>query len=101
MTAIQPTKATLKKYGLSVSEWETLLTRQNGTCAICHRLPKSLRLHIDHKHIKGWKKLLPDIRKTYVRGLLCMICNRFIVGKHLTVEKALDAASYLKAYEDK
>jgi hypothetical protein len=55
-----PSKATLKKYGLSEDEWQKILTRQNGVCAVCEKVPTTGRLCIDHEHVKGWKKLPPE-----------------------------------------
>lgn len=55
----------LKAYGLSVEEYEVILKRQNGVCAICSQVCKTgRRLAVDHDH--NTKK---------VRGLLCATCN--------------------------
>ena len=51
-----------KKYGITVDEYDDMLARQHGACAICGD-PKE-KLHIDHSHETG-----------KVRGLLCMPCN--------------------------
>lgn len=64
--------ATLRLYGISQAEYEEMLRKQAGLCAICHKtnvykhhlsgmIP---RLHIDHDHETG-----------RVRGLLCFSCN--------------------------
>ena len=50
---------------LTEGEYETMLDRQNGVCAICKGKPKGERLAVDHVH--GTEK---------VRGLLCGPCNR-------------------------
>jgi hypothetical protein len=56
-------RATLKLYGLSLEDYNALLLRQNGACAICER--KSDRtLCVDHCH-----------STRVVRGLLCRTCN--------------------------
>lgn len=47
------------------AEYEALLERQGGHCALCPATPKTRRLHIDHDH-----------RTMEVRGLLCHRCNR-------------------------
>ena len=57
------------------------MQKQGGVCAICKRVPPSLRLNIDHEHVKGWKKMPPEQRKQYVRGLLCFQCNRLCLQK--------------------
>jgi hypothetical protein len=62
----------LKKYGITTAEYDQMFEAQGGKCAICRRPPKRIRLAVDHDH-KGTG------RKS-VRGLLCSMCNRKIVG---------------------
>lgn len=58
------------KYGITLEEYEALLKKQNGICAICKEPCRSgRRLCVDHNHETG-----------QVRGLLCVYCNRNIVG---------------------
>jgi Recombination endonuclease VII len=49
--------------GLSATEYDALLAKQNGACAICRRRWKE-RLCVDHCHLTGM-----------IRGLLCRRCN--------------------------
>lgn len=49
------------QYGLSNEEYEDLLAKQNGVCAICQKVSK---LYVDHDHITD-----------AVRGLVCVHCN--------------------------
>ncbi len=58
-----------KTYGLSPAEYDALLARQGGRCAICRARPKSKRLAVDHDHGSG-----------AVRGLLCSRCNHDLLG---------------------
>ncbi len=61
-------KQGLKKYGITIDQYEDLLIKQNGVCAICHQTCKTgTRLAVDHNHITG-----------KIRGLLCTNCNRGI-----------------------
>jgi hypothetical protein len=60
--------------GLTVSEYEALLEKQGGGCAICGRPPKKQRLNVDHCHAAEKKGFLK------VRGLLCAMCNHRILG---------------------
>lgn len=61
----------LKRHGLTQEEYEEILARQGGVCAICSRAelakrgPRTRVLCIDHDHQTG-----------RVRGLLCSDCNR-------------------------
>lgn len=60
------------KYGLSLRDYDEMLAKQGGVCAICGKDPKdnvvSTRVHrlsVDHNHETG-----------KIRGLLCNQCNR-------------------------
>ncbi len=54
-----------RKYGITQADYETLLAKQGGGCAICGRKPSGkISLHVDHSHRDG-----------SVRGLLCFRCN--------------------------
>lgn len=96
-----PTKQTLRKYGLDYTEWVDIgLSRPGfGLCQVCGKIPASKILHIDHEHVRGWKKMPPSERKKYVRGLLCYTCNRFHLSRGMTRQKALSIAKYLEEYE--
>jgi len=80
-------KRKLRKYNLSVQDYENLLETQGKTCANtgCESIDKS-KLVIDHCHITG-----------AVRGLLCNQCNTAL-GLLKESHKAL---SGLSAYLDK
>jgi len=63
----------LKKYGITEDDYQALLQKQKGLCGCCGR-PASVfkrRLALDHDHSTG-----------EIRGLLCIFCNRYIVGRH-------------------
>lgn len=97
---LQPSKATLDKYGLSVEDWVALAVRSGWTCGVCTKLPPSCRLYIDHEHVPGWKKMAPEDRKKYVRGLACYRCNRFILNARINATVLRAAANYLDDYEE-
>lgn len=75
-----------KKYGIDMTEvrYNELLQSQGGVCAICHKLPNTVRLAVDHDH---------DTKK--VRGLLCYGCNRLAVSK----DRLISVLSYLETHE--
>ncbi len=95
-----PSALTLAKYGLSEDHWRELLWRQDSVCAVCKKAPTTGRLCIDHDHVRGWKKLPPEKRRLYVRGLLCFWCNSRYVGRSITVAKAENVVAYLKAHAE-
>jgi hypothetical protein len=99
MKVLTPKPGTLKKYGLSEDEWRAILERQGGVCAVCKQEPKRGRLCIDHYHVKGWKKMPPECRKTWVRGLLCFRCNTTFVGRGVSIERSQNVVLYLQAFE--
>ncbi len=76
----------VKRYGITIDEYDTLLRSQNGVCAICSREPvDGQRLAVDHDHKTG-----------KVRGLLCFKCNTGLghLGDSLdTLKRAVDYLS--------
>jgi hypothetical protein len=98
MEARPPKALTLKKYGLTLDAWLAILEAQGGVCAVCQKLPTSLRLNVDHEHRPRWKKKPPEERAKAVRGLLCYWCNTAYVGRAITIQKAQNVVSYLEAF---
>lgn len=88
-------------YGITLAEYEILLAFGHGGCWVCGRLPMNRALHVDHFHVRGFKKLPPEQKRQHIRGLLCGICNRFYVGKGVTVVIAEGVAVYLKRFRDR
>lgn len=58
-----------KAYGVDLSYRNKLEKDQKNKCWVCGRPPKRLKLALDHNH-----------KTNVVRGLLCMTCNRKIIG---------------------
>jgi hypothetical protein len=56
-------------FGITLNEYNTLLSNQKGMCAICGKSPEQnkKRLAVDHCH-----------NSSKVRGLLCSACNQGI-----------------------
>jgi hypothetical protein len=82
----------LKKYGLTILDYERLLESQGGGCAICGRKNTGSKrkryLAVDHCHETG-----------LVRGLLCSQCNTAIGLFKDQIEVIEAAAGYLKRAE--
>jgi hypothetical protein len=64
--AVRDRKSYIRRtYGLTESEYDDLMARQGGRCAICDSKPSGkARLHLDHDHATG-----------RTRGFLCFRCN--------------------------
>lgn len=78
----------LRKYGISFDDYQKLLEKQNGKCAICgSNIGDSVgnRLYVDHNHKTG-----------KVRGLLCSNCNFGIGSLKDSVEILKKAIEYLE-----
>lgn len=75
-----------KLYGITVQDYDRMLTRQRGVCAICLKPEKNRMLAVDHDHDTG-----------RVRGLLCTTCNNALgwLERNMTL-----AMKYLHLYFD-
>lgn len=96
-----PSPVTLKKYGLTSSEWVHILHSQGDKCAICGGVPSTGRFVTDHQHVRNYKKLPPERRKELVRGILCWRCNYYFAGKGMKYEWAINLANYMWRFENK
>lgn len=56
--------ALVRMYGITVEQYDKLLAKQGGVCALCGKVPGKRHLSTDHNHST-------DV----VRGLLCSECN--------------------------
>lgn len=87
---LEPTRVragNLKKYGITIADYERMLAEQGGVCAICRSKdpgPKGT-FHIDHCHTTG-----------RVRGLLCTRCNPGLGYFQDDPELLSSAISYLR-----
>ena len=92
-----PTSITLRKYGLSEEDYIELYNLGGGICPICKRpLDKPV---IDHIHTRNWKKMKPEKRKMFVRGIPCNYCNRRRLARGMTLEIARNIVDYLEQFE--
>ena len=78
------------QYGISLEEYNNILSLQNGVCAICHKEETKiirgirLKLAIDHCH-----------ESNKVRGLLCSECNTALGKFYDDIEILNNAINYL------
>lgn len=80
----------LRRYGITMEEFQQMVEAQNGLCAICAQPPKGKHyLSVDHSHATG-----------KVRGLLCDNCNKGIGNLQDSPEVLEKAAAYLRSKRD-
>lgn len=76
----------LRNYGLTPSQYDSILESQGGKCAICKRkCSRYKNLSVDHDHSTG-----------SVRGLLCCTCNPALGLFKDSPELLLAASEYIK-----
>lgn len=77
-------------YGIGLADYNELLEKQGGGCAICGGPPRGGRskkyFHVDHDHVTG-----------KVRGLLCHYCNTAIGSLQENPERLEKAIEYLRS----
>lgn len=74
------------KYGISLEEYNDLLSKQDNKCAICKVDSEDRHLDVDHSHDTG-----------KIRGLLCRMCNVALGHMKDSVEIIQNAIVYLEA----
>ena len=75
----------IRKYGVTLADYEAMFVAQRGCCAICQKAQERA-LDVDHNHRTG-----------VVRGLLCTNCNRMIGHANDDPERLQIAANYLSS----
>jgi len=79
-------KYLMDNYGITIEEYELLLQKQNGKCAICKKEDK-IRLCVDHNHVTN-----------EIRGLLCRNCNLAIGHFFDDVNTIYNSIEYLNMH---
>jgi hypothetical protein len=76
----------LRLYGITIADYDRMLIKQQGMCAICptDNPGKNGRFHVDHDHNTG-----------EVRGLLCSNCNRGLGLFQDNAQYLLNASKYI------
>lgn len=82
-----------QKYGIDAAQYDLMLAKQNGVCAICKNVERSsmfgnrVKLAVDHCHKTG-----------KVRGLLCSGCNTGIGHFNEDPERIRRAIDYVESH---
>jgi hypothetical protein len=74
------------KYGITFDQYQEMIEKQNGCCAVCDK--KTDKLEIDHDHKTG-----------RLRGLLCHWCNKALGFLRDDLAVAQKALSYLEKWK--
>ena len=75
----------MRKYGMTIEQYDAMLETQGGGCSICGRPPRvDISLHVDHDHSTG-----------RVRGILCFCCNNALADFQDDPELLRKAAGYV------
>ena len=89
----------LKKYGITLDQYNDLLEKQGGKCAICgitrEECNDKRALPVDHDH-----ECCPGVVTCgkCVRGILCHSCNRGVGLLKDSPKNLIKAAEYLRSY---
>jgi len=87
-------KTLVKRFRITVDEYERMYNNQNGVCAICGQPEirkqngNTINLPVDHCHATG-----------KIRGLLCSKCNTSLGGFKDSTDLLTKAINYLKQHE--
>jgi hypothetical protein len=77
----------VRKFGITLEQYNEMLEAQGGVCAVCHKPPKvGAKAHaVDHDHKTG-----------EIFGLLCFGCNHRLIGRIRDPVLFQRAGEYLK-----
>ena len=76
----------MRKFGLTIEEYDVMFSAQNGVCAICEdTCATGYRLAVDHNHTTG-----------KIRALLCKNCNTAIGLLKENTDTMTKAIKYLE-----
>ncbi len=79
----------MRKFGITIEQYDAMLAAQGGGCFICGRPPREdISLHVDHDHSTG-----------KVRGILCFCCNNALADFQESPALLAKAASYMTAHD--
>lgn len=76
----------MKKYGITLKDFQEMLTQQNNACAIC--MTSLNNPHVDHCHVSG-----------KIRALLCKHCNSMLGMAKDNPNTLIAGVNYLEKYK--
>jgi hypothetical protein len=81
----------MRRYNITLEQYNDLLFKQNSTCLICHKHRNELNkdLVVDHCHETG-----------KIRGLLCNMCNTSLGFIKEDFQSAINLAKYIQIHKD-
>ena len=87
--AIERNYVLKKKYGITSSEWQSMLESQENRCLICRTSEPTGKQpwHTDHCHATG-----------KVRGIICQPCNIMLGGAKDNISTLQSAVAYLQKF---
>lgn len=78
----------MRKFGMTIEQYDAMLEGQGGGCWICGRPPREdISLHVDHDHATG-----------RIRGILCFCCNNALADFGDNPELLRKAAGYVSRH---
>jgi hypothetical protein len=86
-----------KKYGLAAWDIAKMWNEQAGKCPICRADLNTKRWVIEHRHVVGWKKMPPHMKRKYFRGVVCNWCNHRVLSicERAGRERIVNVLAYL------
>lgn len=82
-------RALKQSFGITIEDYDMMMAKQSGVCAICEQEDKNFALSVDHDHATG-----------AVRGLLCSPCNRALGLLKESPKNMLSMIDYINQYKD-
>lgn len=82
-------RSRLRRYGITLEQYEKQLHAQAGVCAVCGNPPGDRSLAVDHNH-----------HTNAVRGLLCSSCNILVGHARDSLHILHKLIEYLRAHDD-